>query len=424
MALNLHWKQPPAFAEADASPPDEKDPVVIWSLESGRAGKRQFVAASRTVFFAHYKEMAICDRSWYELIREDHPCHAYFDIEYAKALNPTLDAEEMTQRFCAFVVETLAQNYPKEAGGENAVKVHILDASDEKKMSKHVIMHVGESMFANNQDFQRFVVRHIETQCKALGLTIMAKPRKGVEGGPTEVVFYDTGVYSLNRNMRLIYSSKLADAKKEKPRMLLAPGGKGDDLLDDKEELFMRYLITRPHVYRPTHLVCAASDEKVVRTTSKKRARVGKSTVPPRFRAICNLITEAIRRRCDMAEVYNQLFSEDDRGMCLSIYLLYSKCENAGREHGSTHIYYIVNLTEEWISQMCSNEVCNSGHIPRMELEPEWLAALHLLQGGEGEGGAEGGDSGDGDGDEMRWGVDMDLSMHGFSTLVRAMSNK
>ena len=53
----------------------------------------------------------------YEVIRLDQPCHLYFDIEFKRAHNPTIDGSRLTELFIEFVLDQLMLWQPQAAGG-------------------------------------------------------------------------------------------------------------------------------------------------------------------------------------------------------------------------------------------------------------------------------------------------------------------
>ena len=80
-------RQADAFAELDvltltACPRPAASPFKVFSIECGKAGKRKFIVAHRDAFWRTYTATQPDGRHFYEICREDTPCHLYFDVEY------------------------------------------------------------------------------------------------------------------------------------------------------------------------------------------------------------------------------------------------------------------------------------------------------------------------------------------------------
>ena len=73
----------------------------------------------------------------YEIIRENTPCRAYFDLEYQKEYNTEINGNILTAMWINLVVWKLSELYGINLNNDNIV---VLDSSTDKKYSKHVII--------------------------------------------------------------------------------------------------------------------------------------------------------------------------------------------------------------------------------------------------------------------------------------------
>lgn len=151
-------KQDAAFAFADAQPQvaDVYDKPRVFSCETegSTTGSRKFIVASWREFWKVYKRLPATRRFFYEVIRENEPCCLYFDIEYARDMNPSINDEALMRTFLDALREALRAEFQVELLAEHIVD---LDASSASKFSRHLI--VKSCVFRNNAHVGLFVRR-------------------------------------------------------------------------------------------------------------------------------------------------------------------------------------------------------------------------------------------------------------------------
>ena len=81
--------------------------AVVFAREVSNEGRRYFVVEQRRTFYMKYMSMKCRDRTFYEILRPNHPCYLYFDIEFDKLLNPDRDGESALAIFKTFLAEKL-----------------------------------------------------------------------------------------------------------------------------------------------------------------------------------------------------------------------------------------------------------------------------------------------------------------------------
>ena len=132
--------------------------LKVFSFESISSGQRKFMVATYSDFFRQYYPAAdvmtaaktsdvmttttttktSAHKHVYEIIRERHPCRAYFDLEYEKEFNPQADGDQLTALWINLVAWKLSESFHlDDIGRDNFI---VLDSSTSKKFSKHVIV--------------------------------------------------------------------------------------------------------------------------------------------------------------------------------------------------------------------------------------------------------------------------------------------
>eukprot|EP00117_Sycon_ciliatum_P005460 scpid36228/ scgid5919/ Coiled-coil domain-containing protein 111 len=190
----------------------------VFSFEDpllGGQGRRRFLVSSYYQFYSWYKSIKKLERTFYEVIPEGCVCRLYFDLEYAKEHNGGHDPDLCTALFVKVVCFYLQQEYSIECSPERVLD---LDSSTEKKFSRHLIFHLDSCCFQNNIEAGRFVQyvcgdlwKHIKSS-QSLSTDLSAESLQQLvikKADGSEDLFCDQGVYTRNRNFRLLGSSKL-----------------------------------------------------------------------------------------------------------------------------------------------------------------------------------------------------------------------
>ncbi|CAN0373781.1 unnamed protein product, partial [Hapterophycus canaliculatus] len=84
-------------------------------------------------------------RHVYEIIRDGCPCRMYFDLEFARESNPSLDGEELVRK--------LHQDFGLIVGTSNFLD---LDSSTPKKFSRHLILHLPGDQVSDTQSLHDY----------------------------------------------------------------------------------------------------------------------------------------------------------------------------------------------------------------------------------------------------------------------------
>lgn len=111
----------------------------IFTYETLEAGKRHFLLAENDVFMERYFQIPLQNRHVYEIIRYTFPCRLYFDLEFNRRVNPSVDGNELTRRWVELVIWKLHELYEVACHAEDIVA---LDSSTDEKFSKHLVFHL------------------------------------------------------------------------------------------------------------------------------------------------------------------------------------------------------------------------------------------------------------------------------------------
>ncbi|CAH1799428.1 unnamed protein product [Owenia fusiformis] len=187
-------------------------------------GKRTYFVTSYDQFWHVYKQLALNQRCYYEIIPHEAVCKLYFDLEFNRALNPTVNDVKMMDTFLKLISEQLKHVFNIDCNPEDIID---LDASTDAKFSRHLIYVLKDVAFQNNIEAGKFVkyvcqslldtIRNqIQDKCDTSAGTsfqtelsisdlegLLVNDKHGHSN-----LFCDTGVYTKNRNFRLYLSSK------------------------------------------------------------------------------------------------------------------------------------------------------------------------------------------------------------------------
>lgn len=409
--LNV-WREFASLSEALqlASSYQQRD-VHVFSCEypskSSNKGARYFIVASLEHFWSRYIQLPLNRRNHYEVIRKESPCRLYFDIEYDKRCNLTVDSEYMMQQLKIFVVSYLCKMFTA-LENRMCVKKYMvdLDSSTLSKFSRHVICHLPHRhAFANNFEAGVFVKRmmaDLETMpfgkllSKGLEDVFVYSERDEVDSVRSVV---DLSVYSLNRNFRIYLSTKKG---KEAPLVLARchEGGRFDRLPPDLRDstVFENSLVTR---VKPTDPVLSFSgipslepylpvkhdyvdiQPHVARSDDRRQASqrlddqpcFGSSNQQSKYPAIDQFISDYVRRNSTTGMV--RRVTHLSASPHVIVYGIYGwrYCHRIGREHKSNQIMLVVNLKMGVFYQKCHDVDCRGFR------SEQWLLPAEIVDG-------------------------------------------
>jgi hypothetical protein len=118
--------------------------LKVFSFESTETGQRRFLVADYDSFLRHYSKDPTNSHHVYEIIRENVPCRAYFDLEYQIEFNTDLDGDSLTATWISLVIWKVFEIFKILLGKKDII---VLDSSTQKKYSKHVILNIPAIRF-------------------------------------------------------------------------------------------------------------------------------------------------------------------------------------------------------------------------------------------------------------------------------------
>lgn len=150
--FQLFTKQDLAFQAFDHLDQRLQARSKIFTYEALEAGKRHFLLAENDVFMERYFQIPLQNRHVYEIIRYTFPCRLYFDLEFNRRVNTSVDGNELTQRWVELVLWKLHELYEVVCVPEDIVA---LDSSTEDKFSKHLVFHIYQENSYNSSSSKR-----------------------------------------------------------------------------------------------------------------------------------------------------------------------------------------------------------------------------------------------------------------------------
>ena len=367
----------------------------IFSQELASTGKRTFISCSINTFFDAYLAIPPRRRHYYEIIRENSPCRLYFDCEFYKEFNPTVDGDSMMGLFTRYVATALQSYFGIMVSLENFLD---LDSSTDTKCSHHIIVHLPENqLFLNNLHIGNFVTK-IANDCRpSVSASATAQPYASelwVQGKKNDICFFaDLAVYTKNRAFRLVYSSKfqrdtilLPSKQNQFPIDMMSKNG--------EKKLFLDSLISYTTNERPsllTHLEFQWKNNiqnNIIKNPNRKYSTsVTKSidAIPSEISKVVDFLIHAenilvavdsIRVSIDKSSdqhIFGMGTIDDNNaqqasGTSLekkySTYILGTrtrKCRIAKRTHKSNHIWLKINVSSKTVFQHCHDEDCRHG---------------------------------------------------------------
>ncbi|KAI8614382.1 hypothetical protein BC830DRAFT_1127680 [Chytriomyces sp. MP71] len=373
-------KQDTAFRIADSSP----DPLRVFSFEFDvqKPGLRKFLVTTLEGFWTKYCSLPAHERSYYEVIREHAPCKLYFDLEYAVEFNPRSDSGRMMKVFKQVVMDALLAKFDIKPASVDIVD---LSSSSSTKFSRHLIFNIRNAFWKSNAHVGAFVqqfLRTIRTEHRELrtidSLTSQQQSRLDdlsclfINTENCSAIFVDEGVYSRNRNFRIVGSSKIGKGS----HLLPHPSG-SLDMYPNKSKYFIATLVAAvnwsPHSRILTTFAPMAATtvpDKAIAASGKppwSSVQLSESSLYPQIDAyIARWIDSNTQSRSRAHLKSVSSFSHEKM-------ILYNVsgnrfCFNIGRDHKSNGVYYLLDLKKGVFLQRCHDPDCRHYSSPETEL--------------------------------------------------------
>lgn len=329
--------------------PEELKKVNHWfgmfSMEITTTGKRFFFRMEYDLMYKSYRYFS--EPHFYEVIPENHPCHLYFDIEFLFAEHNDFDGDKLVNDLILLVDDKLFSLF-----GRTDYEIIDLEATSEKKFSRHLIFHSDTFMFRNNSHVGYFVQTEILTH-------------------PEFAQIVDPAVYSKNRNFRCIWCTKKANGS----NYPLIPKDKTNSKPSFSNlEYFLKTLIayppkTNPHLIGYPHIDNPPISKQVKTSTVQIKASNQPSDNQKKGSSGDKQDIEQFAIKSFAPNGYISKISYSPEFDTISLFVEGSKyCQNIGREHKSNHIYLICKLSQGYITQRCFDPDCRGYESPPVEI--------------------------------------------------------
>lgn len=350
--------------------------LMVFSFEGealGQGGKRNFVVTHPKMMWVHQCERNLTQRCTYEVIQENSVCKLYFDLEFMYTHNSESDGLQMTNTFIKIVCYFLLKEFGVHCSRENIVD---LTSHSFAKFSRHLIFNIPDVAFANNiyvGNFVNMICNQIRTWARegmkeTLGFKFSDVERLFVtDTKGNKVLFCDEGVYTKNRNFRILRSTKFGKnsplvVAQENQYVPLKKAGESTE-----ELLFMDSLVT---TVRESPRILTFGDDGTKRSQCQQERKgsgpgmegFSHSPYPEIDKYIQSILGQGYIR-CWFYFPQSELL----------VYEIANNrfCHNIGREHKSNGIMYVANLKLAVYYQKCHDPDCQDYRSNPIPL-PEW----------------------------------------------------
>ncbi|CAH0387201.1 unnamed protein product [Bemisia tabaci] len=336
-------------------------PFVFQSINN----ERLFLAAHPLVFWYYDSHRKTNQRHSYEIIRENHPCKLYFDLEFCVNSNPAHNGDRMVSTFLKIVIFMI-----KVPCSFNDVLD--LDSSTSSKFSHHLIFQLPNHVFQTNYHAGYFVEKvcheilanihgedmKVDLKCecnvsKEELSELLVKDAKG-----NSVLFCDRSVYSKNRHFRLYKSSKLG---KETPLEVSANNkfcvNNSVENISD-EQIFLASLIT---YFPDEHFLsnCDIISFDLAGPTSSRPKNCSNYSSQASVKSVSAFpkVDKFVQDLVAPGKIWRVLSFDENKTLVYDI-VANRFCQNIGRAHKSNNIMIVVDTGKCIYYQKCHDHDC------------------------------------------------------------------
>uniref|UniRef100_A0A6A7G8N9 DNA-directed primase/polymerase protein n=1 Tax=Hirondellea gigas TaxID=1518452 RepID=A0A6A7G8N9_9CRUS len=346
------------------------------------SGSLQFFVATYEGFWEKYSILPSEQKIFYEVIRTDYPCRLYFDLEFDRTINPTVDGEILLQDFIERLISQIRSKLDIEISEENIID---LDASSSKKFSRHLICHLPNAVFDNNQSMGVFVdelCSNLEDEEKEMNDNqkendpsnefssdsqqtnsksqfVLTEKKQNGSLITYRKCWIDRSVYSNNRCFRIISSSKVL----QKRPFVLSKSCRFP--VKSKRQLFFDSLICNVQITDSTRVI-RCQPFRIPRGIASSGTMKPPDYIPSvaidgkkcrfgsPFPEIDAFIQSEVKKRGRNGWIRRwEHLKTDNHEMIRYDIAVHRFCHRIGRHHKSNHIYLVVDLNEGVYHQHC-----------------------------------------------------------------------
>ena len=230
----------------------------IFAEEVGQKGERNFMVTTPEIFADFYNFISP-GQHFYEVLSEDHPKKAFWDIDMWEDTTQGTERDLLKENLILDIIMELVKSFFEIGYIICRDDFVILDSSSNQKISFHLILHRGPR-FHNCKE-----IGEITKQTFYSGNEPKKQFSVSIDGTPNGVV--DLKVYRSNQNFRIWKSSKFGkdatleisnldrllkniDNEEEKLLATLISGNKGEPCIDQPISNFVPHPKSNPHTMK------------------------------------------------------------------------------------------------------------------------------------------------------------------------------
>ncbi|CAJ0954719.1 unnamed protein product, partial [Mesorhabditis belari] len=330
----------------------------VFSQEiSEENGGRHYIVTTLERFWYWYTNQAI--RNIYEVIELDKPCRLYFDLEYSKEINGNIDHQRLYEYFIETNISLLKELFDVEVQKSDFLA---LDSSNDAKFSCHLIGHLTKKdyLFANNVA--------IGSYTKQLKQRLLDNPPQRIfNADGQEIVLFDEGVYTKNRNFRLFLSTKLGKDRFLKHAMYCTFYGSAES---KSKQIFFDALCVPanlsshenilPDLESPLSRVSETASSAAQQLQPLEYVREGNGLSP--FIELEEFLLQMFRRwKPDVYMRQWKVTIDKNKKPIITFYPANCRyCFKIGRQHKSNSQFWAVNVSKGDVVQRCFDPDCRS----------------------------------------------------------------
>lgn len=401
--IAFHFRDQNAKVQAHQKDTEETGqfmlPLFAYDIPSHNvsSGSKRFIVSSYKLLMNKLFDLKSERRNFYEIILADTPCFLYIDVEYYLKTNPLEKFAELEIKFLEKICIEL--------GKYSQVKPTIVitesstPAAEKKKISRHYILR--GAAFKNNYHCGAFMRRFCATY----------KDEFTVQSSKNESEFFaDLTVYTMNRNFRTLYSSKLGD---HRPLMIASLYGGATafpcntELYDiyevgtlSEKEVFLHSLIQNVDLEPDAGLVECMERDGTSPVSSSKKGEFSKiptqisyywttrefmshqgdsfDWIPNDFR---RMLFTFIERDYPTSKHKNLAIKRYYReSMTIFIETRIGECRLLGGSHAHNHIFFVCDLFSDKYFQACHSDRCRGKRKTYKSLSKELCEKTILLR--------------------------------------------
>lgn len=194
---------------------------VTFAYENDFKSRDYYVFENYKIFFEYYCRLKPRERFFYELVKENKPCHFYIDFDFDNKDYPNITFAEINSIYSKMKIKIIESLCLETFIKKEDIHVIEMDSSSKKKFSKHLIFKMKGKCFNDSWSCEGFIKKY---------------------NLKDQFIYIDKSVYYRNSQMRMIYSVKRKN--KNNSKRYLRMNGESKEKFIINEKNFFNSLIS------------------------------------------------------------------------------------------------------------------------------------------------------------------------------------